>query len=133
MKQKRPLTDEEKQVADNLKKIWLTKKSELGISSQEKLAHLMGYKTQGAVTQYINGIIPLNMDAGFKFAMVLRVLPGDINPKWSEYDLSFQKDGYVKPEHIEVDHIEAIELVKELKPEQAKAVANFIKMMKGEH
>lgn len=129
MSNKRALTEKEKQVANNLKNIWLTKKKSLGITSQEKLAHEMDFKTQGSVTQYLNGIIPLGMEVGFKFAAVLKVLPGDINPDWAEYDLPFKSNKSLEPEKQT-----AIELIKELEPNQTKMkmIVDFIKMMKGD-
>ena len=62
-----------------LKLIWNQKKKELGLT-QEKAAHLMGWHSQAAVAQYLNGKIPLNTDAKMKFAELLNVSPASIWP-----------------------------------------------------
>jgi transcriptional regulator with XRE-family HTH domain len=48
--------------------------------TQEKLAHLCGWKTQGTVNQYLNGRIPLNLSSLHKFADVMGVGPEVISP-----------------------------------------------------
>lgn len=82
---KRPeLTDEEKREAEALKKIWNKKKKELrerGIKlTQESAAEELGFDTQGAVSQYLNGKIRLNLDAIIKFSKLLGCKPNDIRP-----------------------------------------------------
>ncbi|WP_020161285.1 helix-turn-helix domain-containing protein [Methylobacter marinus] len=82
---KRPeLTDEEKREAEALKKIWDKKKKELrerGIKlTQESAAEELGFDTQGAVSQYLNGKIRLNLDAIIKFSKLLGCKPNDIRP-----------------------------------------------------
>ena len=64
-----------------LKLIWNQKKKELGLT-QEKAAHLMGWHSQAAVAQYLNGKIPLNTDAKMKFAELLNVSPASIWPSF---------------------------------------------------
>ena len=75
---RRTLTDQEREWQRNLKSIWLRKKSELGLT-QEKLAAKIGWRTQGAVTSYLNGRIPLNTDAKMKFAEALGVSVSEID------------------------------------------------------
>ncbi|NIB43776.1 helix-turn-helix transcriptional regulator [Pseudomaricurvus alkylphenolicus] len=79
---RRDLTKEEKEIADNLKRIWLSKKKELGLT-QETGAAKMGWKSQGTFGQYINGTLPLNTDAKIKFAELLMVDVTDIDPSMS--------------------------------------------------
>lgn len=74
---RRALTAEEQEARDNLRRIWNEKKSELRIT-QESAAHKMDI-SQGAVSHYLNGIIPLNMGAIFKFSELLKVNPNEIS------------------------------------------------------
>lgn len=74
---RRPLTEQEIQAHKNLRKIWLAKKKDLRLT-QESAGDSMGY-TQGAVSHYLNGIIPLNSNAIFKFAQLLDVDPTEIS------------------------------------------------------
>ncbi|MFS1524477.1 LexA family transcriptional regulator [Microbulbifer sp. 2304DJ12-6] len=80
-KPKRKITQEEKQLAENLKRTWLAKKGELGLN-QEKAGATLGI-TQGAVGHYLNGRIALNTNIIIKFAKLLKVEPKDIDPAQS--------------------------------------------------
>lgn len=77
---RRELTKEEKSWQKNLRDIWEKKKDKLGLT-QEKLAAKIGWKTQAAVTSYLNGRIPLNTDAKIKFAKALEVHVSEIDPE----------------------------------------------------
>jgi len=79
---RRELTNIEKSWQKNLKAIWDSKKNELELT-QEKLAAALGWKTQAAVTSYLNGRIPLNTDAKLKFAKALKVSVSEIDPEFS--------------------------------------------------
>ena len=48
------------------------KKKELKLT-QELAAELLGFESQGTVSQYLNGKIPVNTDAALKFAALLKV------------------------------------------------------------
>ncbi|WP_320728257.1 helix-turn-helix domain-containing protein [Enterobacter ludwigii] len=61
----------------NLKAAWDAKKKELKLT-QELAAELLGFESQGTVSQYLNGKIPVNTDAALKFAALLKVKPEDI-------------------------------------------------------
>ncbi|MFP1463138.1 helix-turn-helix domain-containing protein [Escherichia coli] len=39
---------------------------------------MLGFESQGTVSQYLNGKIPVNTDAALKFAALLKVKPEDI-------------------------------------------------------
>lgn len=80
--QKRNITPYDLENAKRLSAIWRVKKTELGLT-QIKLANLMGYKSQSAIAQYLNGDVPLNTDAIIRFAQVLGVEPKAINPELS--------------------------------------------------
>lgn len=77
---KRTLTDEDMAAARRLRAIWDEKKSALGLT-QEKAARILGFNTQGAVSHFLNGVIPLNTDATLRFAAMLGVSPTNIRPE----------------------------------------------------
>lgn len=77
------LTEKEKLWASNLKKIWDEKRRDLGLT-QEKAAEMYGC-TQGNISQYLLGRIPLNIVAINKFATILQCDPSLINPEIDEY------------------------------------------------
>lgn len=76
----RKISDVDKNAAHNLKAIWEAKRDALGLT-QEKAAEALGFSTQGAVSQYLNGRTALNTDTTLKFAALLQVPPEDINPE----------------------------------------------------
>jgi len=84
MKKRPKLTEEEKKEAERLKKIWDRRKKEWreqGIAlTQEDAASELGFNTQGAVSQYLNGKIKLNVDAIIRFSKLLDCKPSDIRP-----------------------------------------------------
>lgn len=41
---------------------------------------MLGFSTQGAVSQYLNGKVPLNVENALKFSALLKVDPIEINP-----------------------------------------------------
>lgn len=86
--ERRPLTPEEELWCDNLKAIYKRKKKELGLS-QKKVADLCGWNSQGTVSSYMNGRIPLNTDAKLQFAEVLKVSVNEIDPSMSIIDTQF--------------------------------------------
>jgi len=71
MKTKRELTDEQKADARRLRAIWDARWA--GVISQEEAAHRCGWKTQGAFNQYLNGVVPLNLEALIKICRVLEI------------------------------------------------------------
>jgi hypothetical protein len=76
---RRAITEEEKAIAERLKKVWLSRKAELGLT-QEIAATRMGWKSQGTVGQYLNAKLPLNTDAKIKFAELLNCDVTEIDP-----------------------------------------------------
>lgn len=81
MKDKRELDSEEIEVAKKLKSIFNEKQKERKFS-QLSAALDMGWKTQAAVSHYLNGENPLNTDAEFKFAKFLEVEITDFDPNF---------------------------------------------------
>lgn len=76
----RKISDSDKSAAQNLRRIWEAKRESLGLT-QEKAAESLGFATQGAVSQYLNGRTALNTDTTLKFASLLQVDPEDIKPE----------------------------------------------------
>lgn len=76
---RRALTLEEQSWADNLRAIWAAKHKGLGLT-QLRAAQELGYKTQSAFSQFLNGIIPLHTDAKAVMAHLLQVHATDIDP-----------------------------------------------------
>lgn len=95
----RELTSEEREDARRLKQLWIAKKDELHLS-QVKAAKELGYNSQGAISQYINGRVSLNFQAAAKFAKLLRVEIKDISPRFSSLvgkPVPTSLDGYSAP------------------------------------
>ena len=80
---RRALTESEEKCTRNLKNIYESKKKSLGLT-QEILADLLGWKSQGSVNSYLNGRIPLNTDAKIAFSKALEISITDIDP---DFDL----------------------------------------------
>ncbi|MEJ9962468.1 helix-turn-helix transcriptional regulator [Escherichia albertii] len=80
---RKPLSEIDLQAAQRLKEIWATKKTQLGLT-QERAAEILGFSTQGAVSHYLNGQTPLNLEAVIKFAGLLQVPPESIRPDMAD-------------------------------------------------
>jgi len=79
-----PLTEEQLADAARLKAAYKRAKERNPQVTQEWLAEQCGWKTQAAVSQYMNGKIPLNIDALVKFAQALEVRPAEISTTLAE-------------------------------------------------
>jgi transcriptional regulator with XRE-family HTH domain len=80
MTARRPLTKDETGDKERLKKVWEQKKLELNLS-QQSVAKAFGITNQTAISQYLNGRIPLNLEAALKFSKVLQVRLSEISPR----------------------------------------------------
>ncbi|HEL8026009.1 TPA: helix-turn-helix domain-containing protein [Escherichia coli] len=80
---RKSLSDTDLKAAQRLKEIWMDKKPQLGLT-QERAAEMLGFSTQGAVSHYINGQTPLNLEAVLKFAGLLKVPPESIRPDMAD-------------------------------------------------
>ncbi|MFC7515133.1 helix-turn-helix domain-containing protein [Herbaspirillum sp. GCM10030257] len=74
------LTEEQLNDAARLRQIFEVRKAQDKSWTQEKLAAECGWKTQSAAQQYMNGNVPLNLDALIKFATALDVSVTEISP-----------------------------------------------------
>lgn len=94
------LSFDEVEDAKRLKKVWTEKKDELHLN-QVKAAKELGYNSQGAVSQYLNGKVAMNMQTAAKFAQLLRVEIAQISPRFSKMvgkPIAPVLDNYVPPE-----------------------------------
>ena len=82
--------------AINLKRLWENAKAERPQLTQEAAALDMGM-TQGAINQYLNGKIPLNVEVTLKFSKLLNVSPLAIRPDLGEllHTLILTKDDFL--------------------------------------
>ncbi len=80
---RRQLTPEEQNDSDRLLCVWNQKKQVLGLT-QADVAKQFGIANQTAISQYLNGRIPLNLEAAVKFSKILQVRLGDISPCHAE-------------------------------------------------
>lgn len=81
-KTKRNFSDMDRKAAVNLAEIYERKKKGLELN-QEKLAFEVDM-TQGAVSQYLKGKVPLRIVAALKFAKALKVKPTEIREDLAE-------------------------------------------------
>lgn len=79
MANRRELTAEEMADTHRLKQVWKTAAPTLGLT-QQKASQEFGFANQSAISQYLNGRIPLNMVMASRFANLLKVPLGAISP-----------------------------------------------------
>lgn len=77
---KRELTPEEKAECERLKALWTSWKAR-NRQTQEYAADQLGFRTQGAVSQYLNGKIALNLPVAIKWAKLLDCQVADFSPR----------------------------------------------------
>lgn len=78
---RRELTAEEHDEAERLKAAWQSYRAENAGATQTWLAAESGLGTQGAVSQYLRGTIPLNLQALLAICKVINVPPEVISPR----------------------------------------------------
>ncbi len=91
-----PLTPDQQADALRLKNVYESRKAALGIT-QDSLAAACGWESQGTVSQYMNGKIPLNLDAALKFSVALRCSIEDFSPSLAE---TLKRSGYMKRDSV---------------------------------
>lgn len=85
----KPLNQSQQQDAQRLKKLFELRKQQDPALNQERLAQRCGWKTQGAVNQYLNGKIPLNLKALQKFAAALNFSIEQVSPDLAQEARNF--------------------------------------------
>jgi SOS-response transcriptional repressor LexA len=78
---RRELTAEEREEAERLAQAWEKYRAENKGATQAWLAAEAGLGTQGAVSQYLRGAIPLNVEALAAMCRVMQVDPNAISPR----------------------------------------------------
>ncbi len=128
MSKRRALTPVEAEAAHRLLLLWNSRKGSLGLT-QEKAAYALGYRTQGAVHQYLHGIIPLGTNAVIRWAKLLGVSPDEIRPDMKDSfeilgPVMAQSDG----EFIELssDEFEWIQMLRQLSPEEQRVMRRAV-------
>ena len=107
MTTRRELTAEELADTQRLQSIWKTNAPTLGLT-QAKASKYFGFANQSAISQYLNGYIPLNMRTAARFAALLNVPITDISPKFAtktvnSYPLiGAMKDAFKCGDHCEL-------------------------------
>ena len=81
---RRDLSSLEQEDSARLRAIWDRKKDSLSLSQQD-VADAFGISNQTAISQYLNGKIPLNLEAAIKFAKVLEVNIREISPRHAQW------------------------------------------------
>lgn len=79
MAPRRELTTEEMADTQRLQQLWKSNAPKLGLT-QVAASKEFGFANQSAISQYLNGRIPLNMATASKFANLLNVPLGAISP-----------------------------------------------------
>jgi len=78
---RRPLTPEEQEEAKRLASFWNEFREKNPGSTQSWLASASGLGTQGAVSQYLRGVIPLNLHALVSICRVIHADPFFVSPR----------------------------------------------------
>lgn len=86
MTNRRELLRDEREDSERLRNIWNEKKNHLNLSQQD-VADAFGIANQTAISQYLNGRIPLNLEAAIKFSKILGVSVKDISPRHAQWVL----------------------------------------------
>lgn len=82
---RRPLNAEEQADAERLAAAWRAYKNAHKGVTQAWLASVTGLGTQGAIGQYLQSVIPLNLTALVSICKILDVAPSAISPKLSTW------------------------------------------------
>lgn len=81
--------------AGRLNALWRAKKAELGLT-QATAAPKLGYKSQSMVSMQLKGEVALNTDAILRWAQLLGINPGDIDPSMKSLNFTQQQLRRVK-------------------------------------
>jgi transcriptional regulator with XRE-family HTH domain len=120
MAKRRELTQSEKDAVERLKKIWSIKKAELKLT-QEAAGLACGWSGQVAFAQYLNGNVPLNVEAVLRLSKVLRIHPTEIMPEIQELLPEVRGEATAVTD-VEQEAIALARLILELPPEQRVAI-----------
>lgn len=114
MNKNRLLTEEAKLEAKLLNEAWLSFKKQNPNFTQEELAHRCGWKTQGAVSQYLHGRIPLNATALSRISKVLGVKPESISMRLANELAPFETGAPIRPVSVSPEAAKLIRAIEQL-------------------
>ena len=80
---RRALTAEEAGDAKRLRSVWQERSKNLQLT-QLGVSQSFGFANQSAVSQYLNGRIPLNLEAALRFASILKVPVSDLTNRFDD-------------------------------------------------
>ena len=122
-RERRALTAEERAEAAALHRLF----SQRWEGTQVGFGDTYGIGTQGAVSQYLRGYVPLNLEAALKFAVGLEVDVADFSPRLAKL--------LPKPERaLQVENLRQrrlFHLVNLLAPEQVEKVIDLAERLAG--
>lgn len=114
------LSNEQREDAARLRKIWAEKKP----MTQERFAAEYGLGTQGNLTQYLNGHIPVNLEAAIRFANGLGVSVEDISPRLAKITAMLPRSMSAPQLPLQVEVL--VERVMAITPEQRQEFLNAV-------
>ena len=121
---RRALTEQELLYLERFRAIWNEKKQALNLT-QEMVGHACGWNGQSAFSQYMGGIVPLNIEAVLRLAKVLQVHPADIMPDISELLPEGRGDATAVTKE-EKDALELANMILELTTERRVALQSVV-------
>ena len=121
-RKRRELTELEIMYLERFRKIWNEKKQQLQLT-QEKAGHACGWNGQSAFSQYLGGLVPLNIEAVLRLAKVLQVHPAEIMPDINELLPEGREDATAATEQ-EREDLALARLILELPDTQRVALQN---------
>jgi len=126
---RRPLTAGEQRAARKLKDAWQKcKRKDKGIT-QEHIAGELEV-TQGTVSHYMNGQIPLNFETLLKFATILKFNPSDIYPEIIPYNMRlFIKQGFMERSAENMESLRIAEDIESLPSDQRAALRVYLQAL----
>lgn len=106
-----PLTPAQRDDAMRLKQIyerWKSARRPLGLAaSQEHVAAELGFKSQSSVSQYMNGVIPLNVTAAAAFAEFFKCDVGDFSRDLADEIAKLSPDNSLAAGHMPIKMVDA--------------------------
>jgi plasmid maintenance system antidote protein VapI len=78
---KKEFTTRQKVALENLRRLWYTKKQEMGLT-QEKMAQMLGFSNQSGFGRFVNGREALYTDLIVDIAKIFKVSVKEIDPEF---------------------------------------------------
>ncbi len=125
IKKRRELTEREVMHLEHLRKVWAEKKGPLQLT-QEKAGLACGWNGQSAFSQYLGGLVPLNIEAVLRLAKVLQVHPAKIMPEIREL-LPEEHGDATAATHQDMEALALARLILNLPDKQRAALRNVAK------